>query len=109
MNKIKTPPYTITVEDAVIEIKPKNKMNFTLEEMQEIVGGKIKLLNLKDDSVMVMNEEARSKELSLNPIATSLAASVMRPSDYVVGNVLITPRIFLNVATIENLKNLYYK
>jgi hypothetical protein len=43
--------------DGTVEfVAPANKKNFTLKEMQEIVGGYIEIIFIDADSVMVINE-----------------------------------------------------
>lgn len=43
--------------DAPREVTPANGTNFTLEEMQSIVGGYIQIIFLGNGKVMVINEE----------------------------------------------------
>ncbi len=68
------------------QVAPANGSDFSLEEMQRIVGGYIEVLNLNDGRLMVVNEEGKLEGLDLNITATYLYG---RHSDCVVGNVLV--------------------
>jgi hypothetical protein len=67
----------------VLEVEPKNKTDFSLEELQEIVGGYIEIVQLGDRKVMVVNEDGVFFNLPINTKATNLYNSV------IVGDVLI--------------------
>lgn len=56
----------------VIEVTPKNGTDFSLEELQEIVGGYIGILHLKDKRIIVYDEEGELKNSPLNQKATEL-------------------------------------
>ena len=47
-------------------VQPANGSDFTLEEMQAIVGGYIELVELDGSTTMVVNEEGKLIPLSLN-------------------------------------------
>ncbi len=74
----------------IIPITPKNNVSFTLKEMQDIVGGYIELIYLKDGRLMIVNEEGKMNELKPNPEASKLIMY-----DYIVGDVLVTPENFV--------------
>lgn len=57
---------------------------FTLEELQEIVGGYIELAWLPHGMVLVVNEEGKLKNLPVNVVATELYKA-----DVIVGDVLL--------------------
>lgn len=59
--------------DAPREITPANGTNFTLEEMQGIVGGYIQIINIGNGNVMVINEEGKLLNLPKNAHATIIA------------------------------------
>ena len=44
-------------------VEPKNGTDFKLEELQAIVGGYVQIAYLRDDEIMVMDEEGRLKDL----------------------------------------------
>ena len=74
------------------ETKPKNGKWFTLEEMQEIVGGLIELVHLRQGNrYMVVNEEGKVNDLPYNEVATTIFANNHDIDDIIVGNVLICP------------------
>lgn len=59
--------YTLTETKA---IKPANGTNFTLEEMQGLVGGYIEPIRLSAVETMYVDEDGRSKKLDNNYAAT---------------------------------------
>lgn len=62
----------------------------TLEEMQAIVGGYIQIIYLKDNNVLVVNEEGKMNNLPYNELATSEWISrAENVSDFIVGNALL--------------------
>lgn len=79
------------------EVAPKDGVRFTLEEMQEYVGGYIEVINLNDDFLMIVNENGKYETLEVNDNATVLAHSMnaILREDYIVGNaVIIENRLF---------------
>lgn len=73
------------------DCQPKNGKVFTLEELQDIVGGYIEILYFKDGRMMVLNEEGKLKELRINLEATRIARDnhLIFSWDYIVGTVLL--------------------
>lgn len=73
------------------EVTPKNDVRFTLEELQEHVGGYIEVINLDDAHVMVVNENGKYEHLEVNDNATVLAHAMnaIMKDDYIVGNAVI--------------------
>jgi hypothetical protein len=67
-----------------IPTEPKNSKEFTLTELQEIVGGYIELVNLGNNQYMVVNEDGILQNLPLNHKATRLYGH-----STIVGDVLI--------------------
>ena len=53
------------------EVKPKNGTDFTLEELQEFVGGYIEIITLGGGKIMVVNEEGWLLNLPPNWAATT--------------------------------------
>lgn len=72
----------------VENVSPKNGTDFTLEELNEFVGGYIEIVYLNDGRLMVVNEEGKLKALPINVRATALYGSV----DIITGNALICDR-----------------
>lgn len=68
--------------------KPKNGTDYSLKELQEIVGGLIQIVNLKDDLIMVVNEEGLLIGLKKNQNATALAI-LSEAAELIVGDVLV--------------------
>lgn len=71
-------------------VQPANGTDFTLEEMQAIVGGDIELVFLNETEIMVVNEEGKINDLAYNSAATRiLIENHPSVSDYIVGDVLV--------------------
>ena len=70
----------------IVVTEPKNEIDFSLEEMQAIVGGYVEVVNLKDGRIIVLNEDGKLKHLPLNVQATQL---YNMPDDFIVGDVLV--------------------
>lgn len=69
---------------------PSNGTDFSLEEMQTIVGGYIELVELNDTDTIVLNEEGKLNGLPLNIEATKVFRSYYPGSnDIIVGDVLV--------------------
>lgn len=88
--------YILTYTGEQIPVMPKargeelNPQTFTLEEMQDIVGGYIQIIDLTEEVVMVMDEEGKLKEKFFNPAATEIFRKCFpKTSDFIVGNVLV--------------------
>lgn len=71
-----------------ISVKPENGTDFELHEMQEIVGGWIEIVYLRDGRIMVVNEEGKVNRLEPNIVATNLLLA-QGGWDMVVGDVLV--------------------
>lgn len=73
------------------DIEPKNGTDFQLDEMKEIVGGYIELVDLRDGRLLVINEEGKLYKLDVNLAATTMAhaARAIAYCDCIVGNVLL--------------------
>ena len=69
-------------------IVPKNGTDFSLEDLQIIVGGYIEIVPLGDERIMVVNEEGKIHRLPLNVRATCIVNGA-GIADTIVGNVLI--------------------
>lgn len=74
----------------VIEVTPKNGTNFSLEELQEIVGGYIEILPLNCGRIIVCDDEGIFKNYALNQKATELLnRNSCCTKGTIVGNVLV--------------------
>jgi len=78
----------IRANGEVVEIEPKDKDSFTLDEMQGYVNGWIEVVYLASGDVMVVNEEGKLDGLPINEKATELYGSI----DTIVGDVMIINR-----------------
>jgi len=89
----------ISTQKKVKEVKPKYGSKFTLKELQEYVDGYVEFVYLKDNLIMVVNEDGICRQLPLNPIASFILCTEMnidlqnvKPNQdlpLIVGNVLI--------------------
>lgn len=71
-------------------IEPKNGTDYSLKELQTIVGGYIECLHLFTDGLLLIcNEEGKLMNLPYNERATDLARKNGYNNDYIVGDVLI--------------------
>lgn len=77
----------ITPTGEVKELVFSKKM-VTLKEMQDCVDGYIEFVWLKDNKILVVNEDGKIKGLLDNPIATNLIRE-NGINDYIVGNALL--------------------
>lgn len=75
----------------IIPVMPKDGKFFTLKELQDIVKGYIEIVNLQDGRLMIVNEEGKLDGLNPNPEATKLYSY-----DYIVGDVLVTPKEYID-------------
>lgn len=74
----------------VEETRPANGRDFTLSELQAIVGGFIEIVPLDEEHIMVVNEEGLLKGLDENKVATSLYHRKNKlTTNYIVGDVLV--------------------
>ena len=73
------------------DVIPKNKKDFSLDEMYEYTnGGPIQIVNSKDGKFIVLNEEGKLTGLPLNKKATNLYE--YGHQDPIVGDVLVCNR-----------------
>ena len=70
-------------------VEPKNGKDFSLEELQSIVGGYIEIHLLNNNLIMVINEEGKLCDLEYNAVATNEYRRVYATTDWIVGDVLI--------------------
>lgn len=78
----------ITTDGLRRNAEPSNGMNFSLEELSNIVKGHIEIVRLSKTQVMVVNEESKLIGLDINPYA-SLIVQLTGVCDTINGNVLI--------------------
>lgn len=80
-------PYLVKTDFSTTEVTPSNGKNFTLEELQEMVGGYIEIIRIpnKPSMRLVVNEDGQIKGLPTNHMATWIFGSE------IVGDVLYAP------------------
>lgn len=71
------------------EINPNNGTDFTLGELQTIVGGYVEIVTLPNDQLMVVDEEGKIKQKKINVRATQLIAATIHNGDIIVGDALV--------------------
>lgn len=83
--------YIINANGAKTEVTPKSGNSFTLEELQEHVGGYIEIIRLANKYLMVVNEEGKLLNMPFNSEATDIARQhkAIYPNDMIVGNALV--------------------
>ena len=74
---------------AELEVMPSNGTDFSLSEMQAVVGGYIEVLRLDNKELIVVNEEGKLMGLDVNDKATRYMKANSRYDDVLVGNVLV--------------------
>jgi hypothetical protein len=67
------------------EIKPAQGNAFSVDELQQLIGGWIEPIQLPDSRFMGVNEEGKSLNLPYNQQATELARPMLRSDDYIAG------------------------
>lgn len=80
--KTKIKSFGLKADTTVEVIEPKG-IYFTLEELQEYVGGYIEIIKLPNNFIMVLDEEGLLKKKKVNKQATHIAGSV------IVGDVIV--------------------
>ena len=75
-----------------ITVEPKNGKDFKYEELREFVDGYIEMVYLKNNEIMVVNEEGKLNNLDLNENATNVYIQSYGLKDVIVGNVLLTKK-----------------
>lgn len=87
--------YVLYADGRSNEVSPANGTDFSLEEMQKIVGGNIEICECHDSSmILVINEEGKLEGLDFNYDATlkyKYAKVNGKLVDVIVGDVLYCP------------------
>lgn len=74
----------------VIEVAPKNGTDFSLEELQTIVGGWIEIVNPRDGRLLCLDEEGKLKGKEHNHVATDIYHQAFpQCKGFIVGDVLL--------------------
>ena len=72
-----------------VELNPFNGKDFSLEELQQAVGGYIEIVPIDKEFDMVVNEEGKLYGLPVNEQATRLYRRVRYTDDVIVGDVVL--------------------
>jgi hypothetical protein len=79
-----------------IKVEPKNGTDFSLQELQKIVGGYVEIVDISENEYMIVNEEGHLVDLAYNKKATEIFKQSRYSKFYrqheIVGNVLICKR-----------------
>lgn len=83
--------YQILPNGVSQRVRPRQGDKFTLEELQEAVGGYLQPIYLNDEFTMYVNEDGKFMGLPLNQAATFLAYSyhAIGPRDFIVGSAVV--------------------
>lgn len=76
----------VKVDGTIIPVLPKKGGKFTLEEIQEMVGGYVERLRLPKNEVLLVDEEGIPKGKPLNRVISEM---VGQP---IVGDAVVVPR-----------------
>jgi Domain of unknown function (DUF3846) len=71
------------------EIKPWNGTSFTLEQLQEHVGGYFEAHRLSDGKFMLVDEDGKMKQKPINRAASFLLFGKFTGLDFIVGDALV--------------------
>lgn len=75
-----------------IDVKPENGKTFTLEELYKIVDcSMVEFIYLKE-YIMIIDEEGKLNNKSVNDVATYHFRKLTEQHDYIVGNALVCDR-----------------
>jgi hypothetical protein len=78
----------LKTDGRVLEIKPLNGPEFSLEELKRIVGGFVEILQLEEPGkLLIINEEGDIENLPFNGLATE-----MYKHDRIVGDAVVVDR-----------------
>lgn len=80
----------IKTNGETIIVEPKNGTDFKYEELREFVNGSIETVFLKNNEIMIVNEEGKLNQLDINADATNIYIQSYGLNDFIVGNVLLT-------------------
>ena len=81
------------LDGTVTDVQPRNRTDFTLEELKEFIGGGyIEIVRLDHQRILVCDEEGKLKHFAINLLATQLWHQVYGPTDFIVGDVLVCSR-----------------
>lgn len=62
---------------------------FTLDELQKLVGGNIEVVDLRDGRLMVIDEKGKLKSKPVNKAASKIALGIIHDWDQIVGDAVV--------------------
>lgn len=81
-------PSIIKTDGTSTDFMPANGSKFTLEELQQAVGGYIEIVHISNSQIAVLNEEGKLNNLPYNHIA-SLVFAMAGIKDVALGDVVV--------------------
>lgn len=85
-----TKAFIFKADQTIVDYPPANGDLYTLQELQDAVGGYIEILRTDWDSLVVVNEDGHRLELAHNVEASRLCGRL------IVGDVLICPKEWID-------------
>ncbi len=79
----------IKMNTEIVDVEPANGEYFSLQEIQDHVGGYFTMIRLDEFTLMLMDEEASPKGVQVNVIATELVKEFTRHPHDILGPVLV--------------------
>jgi|TARA_B100001094_G_scaffold250781_3_gene248431 hypothetical protein len=79
-----------------IDVKPENGKTFTLQELYKIIDCSMVEFVYLDKYIMIIDEEGKLNNKSVNDVATYHFRKLTNEHDYIVGNALICDRSEIN-------------
>ena len=80
----------MTATGVTVGVTPANGNDYSLEELQRLVDGRIEIVTLTTNSIMVINEDGKGvypKNVKATDMAKALGA--IFPEDHIAGNALL--------------------
>jgi Domain of unknown function (DUF3846) len=82
--------FLINCDGSAREVLPDNGSDFSLKELQTLVGGYIQIIHLPDGRILGMDEEGKRKQKPYNQVGTLLGQLAgIATHDFLVGDVLL--------------------
>lgn len=78
----------IRPDNTLDKVEPQNGSHYTLEELQQYVGGLIEVVQLTNSTLMIVNEEGQLLGLPFNFAASNLVQDRL-PGQIIVGTVVV--------------------
>ena len=81
----------ILVDGQVTDVTPANGSNFTAEEIHNLLHGYFEMVPLKNNMMLLCDEEGKLKQLDYNTVATNIAKTfcLYKFDDYIAGPAML--------------------